>query len=58
VTHDDSPSRAEGKTIEMHVLRQIAGNAIDGAIETDGRIAKREPADLCGRCDVALDQGG
>ena len=46
VPDDDAAARAERQALDVRVLRQVAGHAVDGAIETDRRIADRQPADL------------
>ena len=56
VPHDDAAAGSDRHPLELRVLRQIASHPIHDAIETDGRIAHGNAADLRGRRDVALDE--
>ena len=56
VADDDAAARAERQAVDVRVLREVAGHAVGRAIESDRRIADRQPADLRGRGHVAFDE--
>ena len=56
VADDDAAACAERKALDVRILREVAGHAIHGAIESNRRIADRQPADPGGRGHVSLDE--
>ena len=58
VANDDAAAGAEGKPLDVRILREVAGQAVHRAIESNRRIADREPADPGGRGYISLDECG